>query len=266
LKKIAVIFAALFFSATTSATAIGQIPPTSMPGLAAKVDTTPGYLLVMGRTLDRAKIIQYSTSLPSIYAASGGRYIGIGRPGAGVSCVYGLCEGRSAVVATWADDKNIEAFWWGDAYRQAVRLRDKAGVFTVVGLKGLATGVPYQNGALLIVLINSKPELTATVPWLAAASSAGAALLVSPTTLTVSPLEGDALFQRTALLSFTSKAERDSFAAGEATQTFIKNAAASSQTAQTTANAILAIVAIDAPPTSVPAAVLPLPVATPVAK
>jgi uncharacterized protein (DUF1330 family) len=202
------------------------------------VEQSPGYLLVLGRSTDRAKIIQYSTTLPPIYAATGGRYIGIGRPGGGVTCVYGLCEGRSAVVARWEDEKSVSAFWWSDAYRQAVKLRDNAGAFTVVGLKGVANVEPYASGALLVATLSGAAEPTSLAAWLASAAESGARLLTAPQTSVLTPLEGDALYNRVAMLSFASKEVRDKFAAADTTKLFIKI---------TTGQSLIAILAIDAP-------------------
>ena len=218
----------------------------------AKTDNlTPGYLLVLGRSTDRAKIIAYSSQLPPIYAATGGRYIGQGRPGGGVTCVYGMCEGRSSVIAQWADAKSIEAFWWGDAYRKVVPMRDGAGVFTVVGIKGAADVQPFTAGALLIATVNANAagsNLTATQTWLAAASADSGARLLAPfTSAAVIPLEGDALYNRVALLSFESKEKRDTFAVSESTQALIKHALPQS---------LISIIAVDAPPTAPPVAVV----------
>lgn len=200
---------------------------------------TPGYLIVLGRSTDRTKIMAYSATLPPIYAQTGGRYIGLGRPGGGVTCVYGLCEGRSAVIAYWRDQQSITNFWWGDAYRQAVRLRDNAGVFTVVGVKGLADVAPFDPpGALLIATMSGATESAAAQTWANAAVEAGGKLLAPMTPAALIPLEGDALYNRVALINFASKEKRDAFAAAEATKAFTKNA---------TGQALISIIAIDAP-------------------
>ncbi len=208
-----------------------------------------GYLIVLGRSTDRAKIMAYSATLPPIYSATGGRYIALGRAGGGVTCLYGLCEGRSAVVAHWDDHASVEAFWWGDAYRKVVRLRDGAGVFTVVGLKGSADVVPYPApGALLIATINANAATatsTAAQSWLDAAVGANARLLAPFVNAALTPLEGDALYNRIAMLSFESKEKRDAFAASAATQTFIKTAPPLH---------LVALIAIDSPaPQAAPA-------------
>jgi uncharacterized protein (DUF1330 family) len=198
----------------------------------------PGYLLVIGRTLDRQKVMAYSATLPPIYAESGGKYIGIGRPGGGVTCLHGLCQGRSVVVATWADVKAVTQFWWGEKYRKVVPLRDGAGVFTVVGITGVDGVTAYPGGALLIATATGNDDADLK-KWTDAAVSSGARLLSPLTTTAVAPLEGDALYSRVALLSFDSKDKRDAYAAGGLTQEFAKKALGST---------LIAIVAVDAPP------------------
>lgn len=199
----------------------------------------PGYLIVLGRSFDRNKIIAYSATLPPIYAETGGRYIGQGRPGAGVNCLFGLCEGRSAIVAFWPDQKGIEAFWWGEAYRKVIRLRDGAGVFTVVGVRGTAGVAPYtSSGALLIATASSTTEPSGSTAWIDAASRAGARLLAPFSNASLVALEGDPLYSRVAMLSFESKEKRDQFATSDETKTFIKSAPPMS---------LVSMIAIDAP-------------------
>jgi len=230
--------------------AVTTLPAASQPAAqspSASAEVSSGYLIVLGRSTDRAKLIAYSSTLPPIYAETGGRYIGLGRPGAGVICVYGLCEGRSAVIATWADQRGIESFWWGERYRKAVPLRDKAGVFTVVGLKGNAGVTAFDGGALLIATAGGNAEVAGAQAWLEEAAKAGARLLnpFNPAALIL--LEGDALYNRVALLSFASKDKRDAFASSSQTQTFIKGAPTLS---------LISMIAIDAPqppPPSAPA-------------
>jgi uncharacterized protein (DUF1330 family) len=203
----------------------------------------PGYLIVLGRSFDRNKIIAYSATLPPIYAETGGRYIGQGRPGAGVTCLYGLCEGRSAVVAFWPEQKGIEAFWWGEAYRKAIRLRERAGVFTVVGLKASVNVAPYNAGALLIGAMSlpatGLPDRGPAQPWIDAATAVGARLLAPFSSAAVTPLEGDALYNHVALLSFESKEKRDAFATSAATKSLL---------AAGPPSFVVSIIAVDAPP------------------
>jgi uncharacterized protein (DUF1330 family) len=219
-------------------------PPSSPSSPSLQVQTNgPGYLLVVGRSFDRAKVIAYSAVLPPIYAETGGRYIGQGRPGGGVTCLYGLCEGRSAVVPYWPDQKSIEAFWWGESYRKAIRLRDGAGVFTVVGIRGSAGVVPYAGGALLIATASSATEPASTGQWLEAAAKFGARLLAPFASSALVGLEGDAPYSRVAMLSFETKDKRDQFATSDETKALIKSAPPLS---------LLSLIAIDAPPPQLP--------------
>ncbi|MFM7461808.1 MAG: DUF1330 domain-containing protein [Burkholderiales bacterium] len=205
----------------------------------------PGYIIVLGRSFDRNKIIAYSAALPPIYAETGGRYIGQGRPGVGVTCLYGLCEGRSAIVAFWPDQKGIEAFWWGEAYRKAIRLRDGAGVFTVVGVRGTVGAVPYAwPGSLLIATASSATEPAAAATWLDAASKAGARLLAPFSNASLLALEGDPLYSRVAMLSFETRERRDQFAVSDETKMFIKSAPPLS---------LVSMITIDAPAPPTPA-------------
>jgi uncharacterized protein (DUF1330 family) len=237
--------AILPFSGLSEASAQGTTGASTPP--------VSGYLLVLGRTLDRPKLIRYSMTLPPIYAASGGRYIASGRPGSGIRCITGLCEGRSAVVAYWESASAVSEFWWGSAYRQAVPLRDRAGVFTVVGLQGNAMtrsdAQPHPTpGAMLIALTSGDAIEPAVAAWLIAAQSAGARSLVPYARSSVSPLEGDALFDRTLMLSFASPDVRDRFADSVATKDFIRAGNVG------TNMPLLALIAIDAPPAMPPAA------------
>jgi len=223
-------------AAFTTPSAAAQPAAQSSP---ISAEVSPGYLIVVGRSTDRAKLIAYSSTLPPIYAETGGRYIGLGRPGAGVTCVYGLCEGRSAVIATWADQRGIESFWWGERYRKVVPLRDKGGVFTVVGLKGNAGVAAFDSGALLIAAAGGNTEVVGAQAWLDEAAKAGARLLAPFNPAALILLEGDALYNRVALLSFASKDKRDAFASSSSTQSFIKAVPTLS---------LISMIAVDTPP------------------
>lgn len=215
-----------------TATAQTPQPTASAAGLA------PGFLLVLGRATDRAKLGVYSAALPPIYAQHGGAYIGAGRAGAGVRCVYGLCEGRSAVVARFAQHESVAAFWWGDNYRHAVRLRDAAGAFTVVSIQGAAEAVPEPGSALLMATLAGSGLHASASAWLVAATAAQGRLLSVLSAGAVQPLEGDAAFNQVVLLSFSNRAQRDAFAASPATAAFIQNAPPLT---------LLAVIAVDAP-------------------
>lgn len=248
LAALSLVAASLTLSIATSVGAQSVAPTSAAPVVPpTQAAPTSGYLLVLGRTLDRPKLIRYSMTLPPIYAASGGRYIATGRPGSGIRCITGLCESRSAVVAYWESPSAVNEFWWGSAYRQAVPLRDRAGVFTVVGLQGhLVSQTDAQPfpapGGLLVALTNGDTGQAGASAWLAAAQAAGGRSLVPFERASVSPLEGDALFDRALLLSFASNELRDRFAENSATKDFIRASTGGPSVF------LLALIAIDTPP------------------
>jgi uncharacterized protein (DUF1330 family) len=184
----------------------------------------PGYLLVVGRAFDRDRLAKYSAALPPIYKQAGGAYIGLGRSGAGFKCLHGPCEGRSAVVAHWASYSGVETFWWGARYREAVHLRDRAGAFTVVGLRGVAGAAPVPSGALLLATFGESTDSALTRSWLNSAAEKNAVLLTALASSAVVPLEGDAPFNGVVLLSFTSVDDRDAFVAGRSTAELVNAA------------------------------------------
>ena len=75
----------------------------------------PGYLLVVGKTTDRAKIGAYAASLPPIYASLNGYYVAIGAPGRGVTWLEGPWTDRSVIFAKFPTRAGADAFWWGEA-------------------------------------------------------------------------------------------------------------------------------------------------------
>lgn len=97
----------------------------------------PAYLVVMGKGTDRDRMGAYSRALPPVYAKAGGRYLAIGGPGRGVEWLAGPWRDRSLVLARFDALPGVTAFWWGEDYRQAARLREGAGQFTVVAVPGV---------------------------------------------------------------------------------------------------------------------------------
>jgi uncharacterized protein (DUF1330 family) len=177
----------------------------------------PAYLVVIGQVSDRDKLMAYTRTLPPIYAANGGTYLGIGGPGRGVTCVAGVCEGRSAIIARFPSSEKLLGFWWGDDYRRAVRLRDGAGVFTVGAALGDADAPfdPPQGALLLLKMQADKPgKVDLHISAVATAVRKAGGRVVSADNR-LSPLEGEQLLDRVLLLSFESRAARDAYLAGK---------------------------------------------------
>jgi uncharacterized protein (DUF1330 family) len=210
--------------AWSASLAYAQTP--AAPTTAASVDTrTAGYLLVVGRTTDRAKIGAYASALPPIYAAHNGSYLALGGPGRGVTWLEGPWSDRTLILATFPTRAAIDAFWWGDAYRAAIRKRDGAGVFSVVALSG---NPPLQtegsNAGYLIVMTGSHNQAADTLRTSQSANEAlvtgirqsGGTLLTSGEAGQFTALEGDTVFDRFVIAAWPTTAARDAYLASPA--------------------------------------------------
>lgn len=198
--------------------------------LAAQTPTNPnpGYLLVVGKTTDRAKIGAYAALLPPIYASLDGYYLAIGAPGRGVTWLEGPWTDRSVIFAKFPTRAGADAFWWGDAYRAAIRKRDNAGVFSVVAIEGVGP-TPFEGAGsgFLIVMTGStgKGPADQDASARAAASlidgvkSSGGKLVNAPSIGQFTPMEGDTVFDRFVVAAWPSLAARDAYlASGDAAE------------------------------------------------
>jgi uncharacterized protein (DUF1330 family) len=110
----------------------------------------PGYLLVLGHSLDMAKMAAYSAALPPIYKKFGGFYLGIGGPGRGVELLEGGWFDHSMVLARFPSKADIPKFWWSPEYTQAKELRKGAGTFNVFAMAGNANEAPLGQPSFMI--------------------------------------------------------------------------------------------------------------------
>ncbi len=139
----------------------------------------PGFLLVMGTVTDREAMARYAATLPAIYAQYGGRPIANGRVGAKVRVLEGQFEPKSIVVSRFAAIDGPNVFWWSPEYRRSVALRQGAGAFTVLKLKGMPGDLEMPQGkpAYLISIANLrdreklKPYGAAALPLVRAAGA-----------------------------------------------------------------------------------------------
>jgi uncharacterized protein (DUF1330 family) len=67
----------------------------------------PGYLLVLGHSLNGEKMTRYSATLPPIYEKYGGFYLGIGAPARGVEHLEGPWFDHSLVLARFKSPDDI---------------------------------------------------------------------------------------------------------------------------------------------------------------
>jgi uncharacterized protein (DUF1330 family) len=182
-------------------------------------DEAPAYLVVIGKGTDRERMAAYSRSLPPVYAKAGGRYLAIGGPGRGVEWLAGPWHDRSLVLARFDSLPQVLAFWWGDDYRRAIRLRDAAGQFTVVAVPGEpddAAGVPPPGAAYLIEAIITK-DADAYAAYRSTFESVlqshGGRTLAGGAPGGYTALEGDPLYDRLAITMFQTRAQLDAFLA-----------------------------------------------------
>jgi uncharacterized protein (DUF1330 family) len=111
----------------------------------------PGYLLVLGHSLDGAKMAAYAAALPPIYKKYDGHYIGIGGPGRGVELLEGGWFDHSLVLARFPSRAQVEKFWTSPEYTEAKPLRKDAGHFQVFAMTGLAEPPKGQPAFLISI-------------------------------------------------------------------------------------------------------------------
>jgi uncharacterized protein (DUF1330 family) len=182
----------------------------------------PGYLLVVGKTTDRAKIGAYVAALPAIYAQHNGRYLALGGAGRGVAFLEGPWSDRSLILANFPNRSAIDAFWWGEAYRNAIRKRDNAGVFSVVALTG-SRALPFDgnNVGYLIVMTGPRDASPAQANASEAAAqalqdsvtAAGGVFLTSTQAGQFTSMEGDTVFDRFIIAAWPNLTVRDAYLA-----------------------------------------------------
>ncbi len=182
----------------------------------------PGYLVVVGKTTDRAKIASYAAQLPPIYARLDGYYLAVGAPGRGVTWLEGPWTDRSVIFAKFPTRAGADAFWWGEAYRTAIRKRDNAGVFSVVAIEGVGP-TPFEGAGagFLIVMTGTtgkgpaeqEASDRAAASLIEGVKRSGGQLVNSPGTGQFTPMEGDTVFDRFVVAAWPSLAARDAYLA-----------------------------------------------------
>ncbi len=158
--------------------------------------TQPGYLLVVGQVLDLSKMADYSATLPPIYKAHHGSYLGMGGPGRGVECLGGAWTGRSLVLAKFPELASISAFWRSPEYTKAKTLRVGAGNFEVFAVPGRAAP-PDGSAAYLVSVVSvaNREEFERTLNAKdSMARAAGLTTLARARSIEIPRLEGDGSF------------------------------------------------------------------------
>jgi uncharacterized protein (DUF1330 family) len=232
-------------AATGAAAGLAGSGPTSAQPMEAG---NPGLLLVYGRSTDAARMRQYAMALPPIYAAHDGYYLGIGGQGRGVNWIEGgpSWQTRSLVLAHFPSLARVQEFWWSEPYRAAVRLRERAGVFSVQGLDATGPVVNQGAGAAYLVMLLAtadarRADVAATALGAAVAASGGAMLTGTQTgTGAAAPvaLEGDLPFDRVWIASWPDAAARERFLTSRAGRTAARLRAAAGMTVAATLDGV----------------------------
>lgn len=115
----------------------------------------PGYLLVLGHSLDMAKMALYGAALPPIYKKYGGFYVGIGGPGRGVELLEGGWFDHSMVLAQFPTKADVSTFWYSPEYGEAKKLRKDAGTFSVFALSGNGTSIPAGQPSFMVTIFRA---------------------------------------------------------------------------------------------------------------
>jgi uncharacterized protein (DUF1330 family) len=210
---------------TLIGTVLLLVPVRSVAQTLPAASALPGYLLVVGKTTDRAKIGGYAAALPPIYASNNAYYLAIGGAGRGVTWLEGPWQDRSLILGKFPSRAQVDQFWWGEDYRTAIRKRDNAGVFSVVALQGRIP-MPFEGAQVGYVVTMTAPRdasaaqlalsARATEFFDRAVLASGGVLLTSSDRGAFTSMEGDSVFDRFTVAAWPSLALRDAFLASPA--------------------------------------------------
>jgi uncharacterized protein (DUF1330 family) len=213
-------FTLALFLATASFVPFSSTAQSNAPLSHAMTNAAPGYLLVIGKTTNRAKIGAYAAALPPIYASHDAYYLAIGGAGRGVTWLEGPFEDRSIILGKFPTRSEIDLFWWGDAYREAIKKRDNAGVFGVVALSG-AMPLPLEgSGTGLLIIMTAPRDKSAAQLALSEQAThvmrrgierSGGVLLTDSARGHFTPMEGDAVFDRYTIAVWPTLQARDAY-------------------------------------------------------
>ncbi len=98
----------------------------------------PVFMIIQARVSAPARFAQYTAVVPALVARFGGRYRVLG---GATTVLEGQWPEVKTVVSEWPDRDAAMAFWNSPEYREATRLREGSGEFTVV----LVDGLPAEN-------------------------------------------------------------------------------------------------------------------------
>jgi uncharacterized protein (DUF1330 family) len=163
---------------------------------AAPEASRPGYLFIVGSVTDREAMALYGRSLPPIYAQHGGRPIADGRVGKKVRVLEGRFPHEAVVLSKFMSLEQPNAFWWSAEYRRSAAMRQGAGSFTVLKLRGMPGDLDMPDGkAAYLVSIADIRDRDKLKPYSAAAGplvkAAGGKLISAGGRKDIELLEGE---------------------------------------------------------------------------
>ncbi len=218
----------------------------------------PGYLLVVGKTTDRAKIGAYAAALPPIYASNEGYYLAIGGTGRGVTWLEGPWQDRSLILGKFPSRASVDTFWWGDAYRGAIRKRDNAGVFSVFALEATAP-LRFEGSGTGFLIVMTAPRDTsssqlalsqrAALALKEGVESSGGQLMTSNSIGHYTSMEGDSVFDRITIAAWPTLEARNAYLRSSAERNAAKLRQRLGLSAVATADGVPSI---QAPPAATP--------------
>lgn len=92
------------------------------------------FVVVLARLGDPEKFAPYAEVVPELISKYGGQYRILGGE---ITLLEGEWDDRLVVVSEWPDKAAAEKFWNSPEYREAKKLREGAGEFTVLLIEGL---------------------------------------------------------------------------------------------------------------------------------
>jgi uncharacterized protein (DUF1330 family) len=95
----------------------------------------PTFMIVQARITKPEQFKAYTAVVPALVTRFGGRYRVLG---GATTVLEGQWPEVKTVISEWPDRAAAEAFWASPEYREAAKLRDGAGEFTVVLIDGIA--------------------------------------------------------------------------------------------------------------------------------
>ena len=97
------------------------------------------FMIVQAKITALEKFRAYTAVVPALVSAHGGRYRVLG---GATTVLEGAWPQVKTVVSEWPDRAAALAFWHSSAYREAAKLREGAGDFTIVLVDGVAEAAP----------------------------------------------------------------------------------------------------------------------------